>query len=77
MTTGTTLTDACVIHLGEKTGRGGTTQRTMVLPSPEFAEWLMRWPGGWSRLDSPPLGMGKIRSLPQPLGASSEGQRHE
>ncbi len=74
MTIGTTLTDACVIHLGEKIGRGGKTQRIMVLPSPEFAEWLMRWPGGWSRLDSAPLATGRIRSSPQRLGESSEGQ---
>jgi hypothetical protein len=65
MTIGTTLTDACTIHLGEKIGRVGKQQRTMVLPNPEFVEWLMRWPGAWSKLDSPESVMGKIQSQRQ------------
>lgn len=74
MTIGTTLTDACVIHLVEKTGRGGSEQRTMVLPNPEFAEWLMRLPGGWSNIEWQQSGTGKT-SLPAPLhGQCLEGQ---
>jgi hypothetical protein len=66
MTIGTTLTDACAIHLGEKIGRGGSGQRTMVLPNPDFEEWLMRIPGGWSSIAWPPSETDKT-CLPAPL----------
>ena len=71
MTTGTTLTDACAIHLGEKIGRGGAAQRIMVLPNPVFEEWLMRLPGNWSKLESPPLETDKTPSLPLSPSACS------
>jgi site-specific DNA-cytosine methylase len=69
---GTTLTDACQIHLGVTTRAAGDRQPALVLPNPEFAEWLMRLPGGWSRIGSPPSEMDKTCS-PAPLrGAYSE-----
>lgn len=74
MHSGTTMTDACAIHLGETIGPAGNGPRIMVLPNPDFVEWLMRWPGGWSRLDSPESETDKIRSAPPRRGACSEGR---
>lgn len=70
---GTTLTDACEIHHGATTRQAGQRLPATVLPNPDFAEWLIRWPCGWSRLDSEPSEMAKtLSSRPRP-GTCSEG----
>jgi hypothetical protein len=69
---GETLTDACRILLGEKTGRDGNGHGVMVLPHPEFAGWLMRLPGNWSKLKSLPSETDKMSSLLASPGESLE-----
>jgi len=51
---------------------------SMVLggaPNPEFAEWLMGWPLGWT--DLKPLEMDKFRQWRNSHGKPSEGNQNE
>lgn len=52
---GTTLTDAVVSHHGGETRGGGRKHAAPFVPNPDFVEWLMGFPEGWTRSDDSEL----------------------
>lgn len=73
-TGGTTMRVACEIHLGVEMKPDGGAPDETVLPTPEFVEWLMHLPGGWSRPASLSLETDRMCSVLLRPGRCSGGQ---